>query len=61
MTEMSPVEAVFFAALEKATPAERAAYLDRACADNPDLRRAGQAPGIPRSPARSSPRPSRTP
>ncbi len=38
MTEMSPAEEVFFAALEKATPAERAAYLDKACADNPALR-----------------------
>jgi serine/threonine protein kinase len=38
MTEMSPAEEVFFAALEKATPAERAAYLDEACADNPALR-----------------------
>jgi hypothetical protein len=38
MTEMSPGEEVFFAALEKATPAERAAYLDQACAGNPALR-----------------------
>jgi hypothetical protein len=38
MTEMSPAEEVFFAALDKATPAERAAYLDMACADNPALR-----------------------
>jgi serine/threonine protein kinase len=38
MSEMSPAEEVFFAALEKATPAERAAYLDKACADSPALR-----------------------
>ncbi|MBX9625723.1 MAG: hypothetical protein K2X82_18120 [Gemmataceae bacterium] len=37
MTEMSPAEEVFFAALEKA-PADRSAYLDAACADNPALR-----------------------
>src|SRR5262249_6072302 len=37
MTEMSPAEEVFFAALEK-PPAERAAYLNEACADNPALR-----------------------
>ena len=38
MSEMSPAEEVFFAALEKATPAERAAYLDEACAGQPELR-----------------------
>ena len=38
MSEMSPAEAVFFAALEKATPAGRAAYLDEACAGQPELR-----------------------
>ena len=38
MSEVSPAEAVFFAALEKATPAERAAYLDEACAAQPELR-----------------------
>jgi len=38
MSEMSPAEEVFFAALEKATPAERAAYLDEACASQPALR-----------------------
>ncbi len=38
MSEMSPAEEVFFAALDKATPAERAAYLDKACTDNPALR-----------------------
>ncbi|MBX9624577.1 MAG: protein kinase, partial [Gemmataceae bacterium] len=37
MTEMSPAEAVFFAALEK-DPADRSAYLDAACAGKPDLR-----------------------
>src|SRR5262245_58506507 len=38
-TELSPVEAIFFAALEKADPAERAAYLDVACGGDGDLRR----------------------
>ena len=38
MTEMSPAEAVFFAALERPTPAERDAYLDVACAGDPALR-----------------------
>ena len=38
MTELSPAEAVFFAALEKPSPAERAAYLDIACAGQPELR-----------------------
>ena len=38
MTEMSPAEVVFFAALERATAAERAAYLDAACAGDPALR-----------------------
>src|ERR1700680_2759915 len=37
MTEMSPAEAVFFAAAALPT-AERAAYLDRACAGHDDLR-----------------------
>src|SRR5262249_1431446 len=32
-------EAIFFAALEKDSPEERAAYLDEACAADPDLRR----------------------
>src|SRR5262245_16971381 len=36
---MSPAEAIFFAALEKAEPAERAAYLDEACGGDGDLRR----------------------
>src|SRR5438477_12613446 len=37
MTEMSPAEAVFFAAAALPT-AERAAYLDRTCAGRDDLR-----------------------
>src|SRR5215468_11041070 len=39
VTEMSPAEAVFFAALAKADPAERAAYLNEACGADADLRR----------------------
>src|SRR5262249_32169073 len=39
MNDPSPLEAVFFAALEKGSPQERAAYLDEACAGDPDLRR----------------------
>jgi serine/threonine protein kinase len=39
MTDHSPLEAIFFAALEKGSPEERAAYLDQASAGNPDLRR----------------------
>src|SRR5690348_4109095 len=39
MTEQSPVEAIFFAALEKSTAEERAAYLDAACAHDPNLRK----------------------
>jgi serine/threonine protein kinase len=39
MNTPSLVEDVFLAALEKATPAERAAYLDEACAGDPELRR----------------------
>jgi serine/threonine protein kinase len=39
MTKRSPPYAIFFAALEKATAAERAAYLDEACAGDDDLRR----------------------
>lgn len=38
MTHPSPLEAVFFAALEKGSPQERAAYLDEACAGDPGLR-----------------------
>src|SRR5262245_45200640 len=36
---MSPAENVFFAALAKADPAERAAYLNEACGTDVDLRR----------------------
>src|SRR6516162_7293151 len=36
---MSPAEAVFFAALAKVDPAERAAYLNEACGTDADLRR----------------------
>jgi tRNA A-37 threonylcarbamoyl transferase component Bud32 len=39
MNSRSLAEDVFFAALEKADPAERAAYLDQACAGNESLRR----------------------
>ncbi|MGO9465452.1 MAG: protein kinase, partial [Isosphaeraceae bacterium] len=39
MNDPSPLEAIFFAALEKGTPQERAAYLDEACAGDPELRR----------------------
>src|SRR5438309_2046749 len=39
MNNPSPLEAVFFAALEKGSPQGRAAYLDKACAGDPDLRR----------------------
>jgi WD40 repeat protein len=39
MTEPSPTEAIFFAALEKHTEAERTAFLDEACAGDEDLRR----------------------
>ena len=38
MSTPSPVEAIFFAALEK-DESQRAAYLDEACAGDPDLRR----------------------
>jgi tetratricopeptide (TPR) repeat protein len=38
MTERSPAEAIFFAALEKATPADRAAFLDEACGSDDALR-----------------------
>jgi tetratricopeptide (TPR) repeat protein len=37
MTERSPAEAIFFAALEKAAPADRAAFLDEACAPDEAL------------------------
>ena len=39
MTEMSSAETVFFAALAKVDPAERAAYLNEACGTDTDLRR----------------------
>jgi hypothetical protein len=32
MSEPSPLAAIFFAALDKGTPQERAGYLDEACA-----------------------------
>ena len=38
MTEQSPAEAIFFAALEKGTAEERVAYLDAACGDDSNLR-----------------------
>src|SRR5262245_18068228 len=37
--EANTIKAVFLAALEKTTPAERAAYLDEACAQDATLRR----------------------
>src|SRR5262245_35826634 len=43
MNDRSPAEVVFFAALEKATPAERAAYLEEACAGKEALRRRVEA------------------
>jgi tetratricopeptide (TPR) repeat protein len=39
MNDPPSLEATFFAALEKSAPRERAAYLDEACAGDPDLRR----------------------
>src|SRR5262245_42059998 len=39
MNDPSPLEAIFFAALEEGSPPGRAAYLDEACAGDPDLRR----------------------
>jgi serine/threonine protein kinase/tetratricopeptide (TPR) repeat protein len=39
MHHPSPLEVVFFAALEQGSPEERAAYLDEACAGDADLRR----------------------
>jgi serine/threonine-protein kinase len=38
MSEMSPVEAIFFAALEKTSPQERASYVAHACGDDANLR-----------------------
>src|SRR5262249_52415457 len=42
MNDLSKVEVVFFAALEKDSPGERAAYLDEACAGDSELRRGGE-------------------
>ena len=39
MSDPSKVEAIFLSALQKATPAERAAYLDDACQGNAELHR----------------------
>src|SRR5947208_16242793 len=39
MNNPSPLEAIFFAALQKGTPQACAAYLDEACAGDPGLRR----------------------
>jgi hypothetical protein len=39
MTKRSPAEAIFFAALELATAADRAAFLEEACAGDQALRR----------------------
>jgi hypothetical protein len=38
MSDTSPAERLFFAALEKSTPAERALFLDAACDGQPELR-----------------------
>src|SRR5262245_30303692 len=38
MSEMSRAEEVFFAALDRPDPADRAAYLDAACVGDPGLR-----------------------
>src|SRR5690349_13401602 len=39
MAELSPAEAIFFAALEKGTAADRAAFLNEACGSDEALRR----------------------
>ena len=39
MQNLSAVESIFFAALEKASPEERAAYLDQACGQDAEMRR----------------------
>ena len=39
MNDLLPLEAIFFSALERGSEHERAAYLDEACAGDPDLRR----------------------
>jgi hypothetical protein len=43
MNQPSQAEVLFFAALEKATPAERAAYLEESCAGDDTLRRRVEA------------------
>src|SRR5262245_35323966 len=43
MNDSSPAEVLFFAALEKPTPAERVAYLDEACGGDAALRRRVEA------------------
>src|SRR5262245_13474821 len=43
MNDRSPAEEVFFAALERPSPAARAAYLDEACAGDEALRRRVEA------------------
>ncbi len=42
MNEPSPLEVIFFTALEKGSPQECAAYLDLACAGDHDLRGASR-------------------
>uniref|UniRef100_A0A7C4QP10 Serine/threonine protein kinase n=1 Tax=Schlesneria paludicola TaxID=360056 RepID=A0A7C4QP10_9PLAN len=39
MSSVSRVEDIFLAALQKGTPEDRAAYLEEACKDDPELRR----------------------
>jgi hypothetical protein len=39
MSEMSAVEVIYFEALSRPTPPERAASLDKACAGDTELRR----------------------
>jgi serine/threonine protein kinase len=38
MNSLSPLEQIFLAALDKDSPDERSAFLDKACVDDPDLR-----------------------
>ena len=38
MNNLSAVESIFFAALDKGSPEERASYLDRACGPDLELR-----------------------
>jgi serine/threonine protein kinase len=40
MDNLSAVELIFFAALDKDSPGERTAYLQQACSADPELRRA---------------------